>query len=201
MALYNSQKISDINAKANKTDIAPVETGSTASQAYAVGQQFYLNGSLYKAKAAIAQGATITVGTNCELADCVTEQLYNKLRKIDIVATTTKGNYTYGQILGQLMTAFNALSQEEKENAVVIRDLQYGNNSNYFHLQSVGSAMFGNLYIGGFTSKPYVYIQIISLANAKWYSATLKSDNTMEFNDNTNLSISANTQWALGVFR
>lgn len=199
--IYDIQSGGGSSDKANKTDIAPVENGTTASRAYAVGQQFYLNGSLYKAKAAIAQGATFTIGTNCELADCVTEQLYNKLRKIDIVATTTKGNYTYGQILGQLMTAFNALSQEEKENAVVIRDLQYGDNRNYFYLQTVGSAMFGNLYIGGFTSTSYVSIQMICLANAKWYAASFKSGNTMEFNDLTNQSIGANTQWALGVFR
>lgn len=62
--------------KADKTDIAPVETGTTASRAYAVGQQFYLSdGKLYKAKEDIAQGATFTVGTNCALADCITEQI------------------------------------------------------------------------------------------------------------------------------
>jgi hypothetical protein len=65
-----------INAKADKTDIAPVENGTTASRAYAVGQQFYLSdGKLYKAKAAIAQGATFTIGTNCELAPSITDQI------------------------------------------------------------------------------------------------------------------------------
>ena len=66
--------------KVDKTDIAPVETTSTASQAYSVGQQFYLSdGELYKCKQPIAQGATFTIGTNCELADCVTEQFTDDL--------------------------------------------------------------------------------------------------------------------------
>ena len=64
-----------IDNNVNKTDVAPIETGSTASQAYSIGQQFYLNGSLYKAKAAIAQGATFTIGTNCELAPTITDQI------------------------------------------------------------------------------------------------------------------------------
>lgn len=65
-----------INAKADKTDIAPVENGTTASRTYVVGQQFYLSdGKLYKAKAAIAQGATFTIGTNCELAPNITDQI------------------------------------------------------------------------------------------------------------------------------
>lgn len=65
-----------INAKADKTDIAPVENGTTASRAYAVGQQFYLSdGKLYKCKQPIAQGATFTIGTNCELAPSITDQI------------------------------------------------------------------------------------------------------------------------------
>lgn len=46
--------------------VAPVEATSTASAAYAVGKYFIYNGELYAATAAIAQGGTITPGTNCE---------------------------------------------------------------------------------------------------------------------------------------
>ncbi|MBR4377368.1 MAG: hypothetical protein IKP50_00565, partial [Bacilli bacterium] len=41
----------------NKT-IAPNETGTTASKAYAVGDHFIRNGILYKVTTAIASGAT-----------------------------------------------------------------------------------------------------------------------------------------------
>jgi len=44
---------------------ATVEATSTASQAYAIGAYFVYNGLLYKCTVAIAQGGTITPGTNC----------------------------------------------------------------------------------------------------------------------------------------
>lgn len=43
---------------------ATVETGSTASQAYTVGSFLYFNNRLCRVTAAIASGATLTVGTN-----------------------------------------------------------------------------------------------------------------------------------------
>ena len=45
--------------------VADVETSSTASKAYAIGESFYYNDVLYKATAAITQGGTITPETNC----------------------------------------------------------------------------------------------------------------------------------------
>ena len=45
-------------------NIAVVEDTSTASQAYAVGDLLVYSGQLYRVTAAIAQGATITPGTN-----------------------------------------------------------------------------------------------------------------------------------------
>lgn len=55
--------------------IAPVEASTTASQAYAIGEQFILNGTLYTATAAITAGGTITIGGNCTASDTVTEQI------------------------------------------------------------------------------------------------------------------------------
>lgn len=45
--------------------IAPTEDGETASRAIAAGEYFLRGGTLYKATAAISQGAAITPGTNC----------------------------------------------------------------------------------------------------------------------------------------
>ena len=55
--------------------IAPVETSTTASQAYAIGEQFILNGTLYTATAAITAGGTIVINGNCTASDTVTEQI------------------------------------------------------------------------------------------------------------------------------
>ena len=48
-----------------RSQIADAETTGTASKAYAIGELFTYNGVFYKATAAIAQGGTITPGTNC----------------------------------------------------------------------------------------------------------------------------------------
>ena len=62
--------------------IAPVETSTTASQAYAIGEQFILNGTLYTATAAITAGGTITINGNCTASDSVTNQMFNKLKTL-----------------------------------------------------------------------------------------------------------------------
>ena len=63
---------------ATEQQIAYVETGTTASRAYAVGENFCWNGLLYRAKTAIASGAAFTPGTNCESVKLTTE-LNNKV--------------------------------------------------------------------------------------------------------------------------
>lgn len=64
-----------VATKVNKTDIAPVEDSSTASQTYQIGDQFYYNGLLYKATAVINSGGTITINGNCSAANPLTKQL------------------------------------------------------------------------------------------------------------------------------
>ena len=65
-----------VNAKADKTNLTSIsETGSTASQAISAGTYFYLDGTLVRAKTAIANGATFTLNTNYEV---VTDGALNK---------------------------------------------------------------------------------------------------------------------------
>ena len=93
--------INEVNTKVSKTEdlIAHVQTSLTASKTYAVGEQFVYNGLLYKATAAIAQGGTIMINGNCELADSVTEQieaLNSTLTSINISSFIT--NVTNGLV-------------------------------------------------------------------------------------------------------
>ena len=55
-----------VNGKVMPTtsEIATVETTTTASKAYAVGDLLIYNGTLYKVTSAISSGGTITIGTN-----------------------------------------------------------------------------------------------------------------------------------------
>lgn len=61
-----------LDGKANQTQLAYVETGTTASRNYTAGQYIALNGLLYTADTAIASGATFyTSGGNKNLTECV----------------------------------------------------------------------------------------------------------------------------------
>lgn len=53
-----------LNAKANASNLATIESSTTASQAYSEGDYLVLNGQLYDVIADIASGETLTVGTN-----------------------------------------------------------------------------------------------------------------------------------------
>ena len=60
----------DTKTATTRAAIAPTEASTTASQAYAIGERFWLNGTLYIATAAIASGGTIVTsgsGANCKV--------------------------------------------------------------------------------------------------------------------------------------
>jgi hypothetical protein len=83
----------DTNRKADLTSIS--QTGSTASQAISAGIYFYLDGTLVRAKTAIANGATFTLNTNYE---AVTD---GALNESDIYSTEEHvvGKWIDGSIL------------------------------------------------------------------------------------------------------
>jgi hypothetical protein len=70
-----------IDSASDKADaaqqmIAPILSSLVApSGGLASGDQFIYNGLLYKATASVAQGGTIVINSNAELADCVTKQI------------------------------------------------------------------------------------------------------------------------------
>lgn len=69
--------------------IAPIEAGPTASKAYAKGKQLIYNGLLYKVTTAIAQGDTLTVGTNIALSDDVTTQILTLKNQVPKYGTSS----------------------------------------------------------------------------------------------------------------
>ena len=60
-------------SKCDNTVIAPVENGSIASQAYAVGEHFIRDGAFCTCKQAISQGGSFTLGTNYTAGDVATQ--------------------------------------------------------------------------------------------------------------------------------
>lgn len=81
----------DTEAKqAVESNIAPVEAdASSASKAYAVGQQLVLNDILYDVTAAISAEDALVVGTNISAADNLTTQIGNANARIGSVTSQT----------------------------------------------------------------------------------------------------------------
>lgn len=88
---------------ANLGLLAPVQITLTADRLYNTGDQFIYTGLLYEATETIAQGTSITIGSNAQLADCVTKQIseinsnlsLNNLRgPVDISSYTADNPYT-----------------------------------------------------------------------------------------------------------
>lgn len=64
-----------LNGKVDDDIVAYVESDTTATKRYEVGDQFILNGVLYTATAIIAVNDTIVIGTNCDSAEAVATQI------------------------------------------------------------------------------------------------------------------------------
>ena len=63
----------DEKSLATEQQLAPVEWGTTASRAYAVGEYFCWNGLLHRAVSPISAGQSFTPGTNCKPTTVVDE--------------------------------------------------------------------------------------------------------------------------------
>ena len=110
-----------VSGKADKTDIATVESGTTASRAYSAGELVYVSGTLYRVKTTIASGATFTVGTNIEVSNISNElkdQILLSADKTVSKAVTDNTPESYGtvnvalagyKVIGAFITYKNSL--------------------------------------------------------------------------------------------
>ena len=77
--------------KADNSVIAPVESGTTASRAYAAGAHFIKNGAFCTAKTAIAQGETFTLNTNYTAGDIA--------KLLNILSTTGHATVSFASFI------------------------------------------------------------------------------------------------------
>lgn len=90
----NLSSINSINNnKLNQTVIATRQSNLVASKDYVIGEQFVYNNILYRATAAIAKNATITIGGNATTADDISTQISNFANN-NIGAEVNIGSYT-----------------------------------------------------------------------------------------------------------
>ena len=107
----------ELEDKADKTDIATVESGTTASRAYSVGELVYVSGTLYRVKTAIASGATFTVGTNIE-AKNVSDVIKNNIQQT--VVTVTFPNGSQNVSLGLSVATYEIISITTHADGIIL---------------------------------------------------------------------------------
>ena len=95
-----------LNAKANASNLATIESSTTASQAYTAGEDYLvLNGQLYEVIADIASGETLTVGTNIsattvgEELTALNNGLSAKFQSVGTTLSTTIGLWKIGRFV------------------------------------------------------------------------------------------------------
>lgn len=126
--------------KADADLIAPVQKSLTAKKAYAAGEQFVYNQTLYRVAQAIAQGAQITIGTNAILAGCVTEQIKN----ISVNYSTAEhvvGTWTTGETLYEI-----TLTKTEPNSTEHYIDVTSLNIQNVVYIDAVRIDSSGNVW-------------------------------------------------------
>lgn len=104
--LYIPSQFPHDDTKADQDSIANVENGTTASQAYSVGEFFYHNGDFCVVTQAIASGATLTENTNYTV-----EQVADYLHDTNTTYTMT-GSLVNGNLPEIILTDSDNISQE-----------------------------------------------------------------------------------------
>lgn len=123
--LYAGSFVTLNELETNMSNIAPIEKTSTASKAYAIGDNLIYNGILYKVDAAIAQGATLVPSGNISLSPDVEAQitslrssLSNTFGSVENIALDTNTTMTKDGII--IYGAFNLGCMQLLVNNIVV---------------------------------------------------------------------------------
>ena len=123
--------------------IAPVLLKMVADRAFAVGDQFICQSTLYKVTTAVTLGTTLTVGTNCVLSDTITQQrnfpgvdvsstglIYTFTANDTAVTDYDRGNWTatedcfiVGYIIHNYSTMSNTTAYVRVSSAIYLADV------------------------------------------------------------------------------
>ena len=157
----NGKKVKDVNA-ARMSSLAPVESSTTASMAHAVGDYFWLNGTLYEATAAITVGNAISVGTNCKITNMGENlaDLKSAIEKTSVPSETITGKY------------INYLGAESSDSTYDCSD--FIDISEFIKISFSGT-LYGIAGLAFYKSDKSTVVSCINGTNASNYGYTSKS--------------------------
>lgn len=176
--------------KADKTDIATVESGTTASRAYSVGELVYVSGILYRVKTAIASGATFTDGTNVEPAN-VSDVMGDKVNKagdtMSGVLTIDAANGTTSAVGTSRLNIGNTTPSGTAGNSTGYLFL-YGNSNRYARLSASGVTSNRNIELpdkAGTVALTSASFTTISSTNESGFCKNVAKTLNSKMNSNT----------------
>lgn len=201
--LYNVTSTANIN-------MAPIEDGDTASQAYTINKLMVFKGYLCKTTAAIAQGDTLAVGTNLAY-DTIAEEIEGLSDGIGGTTDTfrfgTDGNGEYGYIkkVGGADTFFPFKTKHTETVTPTSRaqvDMGEYHKKRYVTLTSVpnnntttysATARGASIDMGATNTHRYVNTNGVPNSNSSTYSVTTNGTHDMGAT-NTNRYVSVNVK-------
>ena len=161
-----------INDKADKTDLTSIiATGSTnaTGSTIASGKYFYLNGTLVKAKADIANGATFTLNTNFEVAT-----VGNALRALDAtvwdIEYSATANMTYSQVIAWL--------ESNVDKTKLTFNSKIDINGNIYTMSGVASTYFQMSTVGTIPSGVYFLCVRVGSSNQRAFQTEATTSGT-----------------------
>lgn len=154
----NLSSINTINSnKLNQSVIATRQSNLIASKDYVIGEQFVYNNILYRATAAIAQNATITIGGNATTADSISTQISNLANNLIGVVSigvnpapnsyvspfTHYVNTDITSLIPSGYTLFGVLGNSNNESAPMAYSTGYASGKHFLRVWAMNTATRG----------------------------------------------------------
>jgi hypothetical protein len=141
----------------NRNDVAYVETGTTASRNYSIGQLVYVSGAMYRVKSAIQSGQTFTVGTNIEATTIggeiqrINNDLIYSTNEINTGKVWIDGNSIYRKVITNLALPNNTTQQYDtgltgNNNVISVSGYMRDTNGNTLSLNWIDAYGFIRTY-------------------------------------------------------
>ena len=160
-----------LDSKTNTSMVAYVESSTTATKRYEIGDQFILNGALYTATAIIANGGTITVGTNCTASDTIIEQIPNidgKADKTDLTSISETGSTASQAISAGTYFYLDGVLVRAKTD--IASGATFTENTNYEVVSVGGLNSIGNILKGIFPNPDKLIFRCVANGNVSFNS-------------------------------
>lgn len=161
---------SDFDTKCDNSVVAPVESGATASRAYAIGEHFIRDGAFCTAKTAIASGAAFTLNTNYtagNIGDVFKNNVPYSYKTLGSETNSFDDILKYGNGIFSIKLSSSSQAPDNSELFwYVIQESFYSNNEVAVQIATNSARLSENVYLrklqnGTWSSWKQIYSNVI----------------------------------------